>query len=51
MNRDTTIVLYGDKNNWWATYTFWVLRLFGLEEQLRSWTAGVRAGRRRAGRS
>jgi thiosulfate/3-mercaptopyruvate sulfurtransferase len=23
-------VLYGDKNNWWATYAFWVLRLFGL---------------------
>src|SRR5690606_1862621 len=32
VNRDTTIVLYGDKNNWWATYTFWVLRLFGLEK-------------------
>ena len=28
--KDTTIVLYGDKNNWWATYSFWVLRLFGL---------------------
>jgi len=28
---DTTIVLYGDKNNWWATYAFWVFRLFGLE--------------------
>ena len=27
---DTTLVLYGDKNNWWATYTFWVFRLFGL---------------------
>ncbi len=27
---DTTIVLYGDKNNWWATYAFWVFRLFGL---------------------
>jgi thiosulfate/3-mercaptopyruvate sulfurtransferase len=32
VSRDTTIVLYGDKNNWWATYTFWVLRLFGLEK-------------------
>ena len=30
VSRDTTIVLYGDKNNWWATYAFWVLRLFGL---------------------
>ena len=29
VSRDTTIVLYGDKNNWWATYAFWVLRLFG----------------------
>jgi thiosulfate/3-mercaptopyruvate sulfurtransferase len=31
INRDTLIVLYGDKSNWWATYAFWVLRLFGLE--------------------
>jgi len=27
----TTVVLYGDKNNWWACYAFWVLRLFGVE--------------------
>ena len=27
--RETTIVLYGDKNNWWATYAFWLLQLFG----------------------
>jgi thiosulfate/3-mercaptopyruvate sulfurtransferase len=31
VSSDTTIVLYGDKNNWWATYSFWVFRLFGLE--------------------
>ena len=31
INDDTTIVLYGDRNNWWATYTFWVFRLFGIE--------------------
>jgi len=30
ISRDTTIVFYGDKNNWWATYAFWVFRLFGL---------------------
>lgn len=30
ISSDTTIVLYGDKNNWWAAYSFWVLRLFGL---------------------
>jgi thiosulfate/3-mercaptopyruvate sulfurtransferase len=31
INQDTTIVFYGDKNNWWATYVFWVFRLFGVE--------------------
>lgn len=31
IDQDTTIVLYGDRNNWWACYAFWVLRLFGLE--------------------
>lgn len=31
INKHTTIVLYGDKNNWWAAYAFWVFRLFGLE--------------------
>jgi thiosulfate/3-mercaptopyruvate sulfurtransferase len=30
ISSDTTVVLYGDKNNWWAAYSFWVLRLFGL---------------------
>ncbi len=25
----TTVVFYGDKNNWWATYAFWVFHLFG----------------------
>ena len=23
ISNDTTIVLYGDKNNWWAAYAFW----------------------------
>jgi thiosulfate/3-mercaptopyruvate sulfurtransferase len=26
---ETTVVFYGDKNNWWATYAFWVFQLFG----------------------
>src|SRR5690606_22305006 len=26
---DMTVVFYGDKNNWWATYAFWVFQLFG----------------------
>jgi thiosulfate/3-mercaptopyruvate sulfurtransferase len=31
VNRGDTVVLYGDKNNWWATYSFWVLKLFSLQ--------------------
>ncbi len=31
VGEDTIIVFYGDKNNWWAPYAFWVFRLFGLE--------------------
>ena len=27
--KDTTVVFYGDKNNWWATYASWVFHLFG----------------------
>jgi thiosulfate/3-mercaptopyruvate sulfurtransferase len=27
--RDTTLVLYGDRNNWWAAYALWVCKLFG----------------------
>jgi thiosulfate/3-mercaptopyruvate sulfurtransferase len=26
---ETTVVFYGDKNNWWATYAYWVFQLFG----------------------
>jgi thiosulfate/3-mercaptopyruvate sulfurtransferase len=29
ITNDTTVVFYGDKNNWWATYAFWVFQLFG----------------------
>ena len=31
VNEGDTIVLYGDKNNWWATYALWVLGLFGIQ--------------------
>ena len=30
ISESTTIVFYGDKNNWWATYALWVFRLFGV---------------------
>jgi thiosulfate/3-mercaptopyruvate sulfurtransferase len=29
VSNDTLIVLYGDRNNWWATYAFWVFQLYG----------------------
>jgi thiosulfate/3-mercaptopyruvate sulfurtransferase len=29
VTRDTTVVFYGDRNNWWACYAFWVFQLFG----------------------
>ncbi len=32
IDRNDTIVLYGDRSNWWATYAFWVFKLFGHED-------------------
>ncbi len=29
IGKETTLVFYGDKNNWWATYAYWVFQLFG----------------------
>jgi thiosulfate/3-mercaptopyruvate sulfurtransferase len=29
IGRDTTLVVYGDKDNWWAAYALWVFSLFG----------------------
>ena len=29
IGRDDTVVIYGDKSNWWAAYALWVLTLFG----------------------
>jgi thiosulfate/3-mercaptopyruvate sulfurtransferase len=26
----TAVIFYGDKNNWWAAYAFWVFQLFGF---------------------
>jgi thiosulfate/3-mercaptopyruvate sulfurtransferase len=27
--RDTTIIFYGDRNNWWAAYAYWFFRYMG----------------------
>ena len=32
ISNDTTVVFYGDKNNWWACYAFWTFKLFGHEK-------------------
>ena len=29
---DTTVVFYGDRNNWWASYAYWVFQLFGHDK-------------------
>ena len=29
VTNDMTLIFYGDKNNWWATYALWVFHLFG----------------------
>lgn len=29
---DTTVVFYGDKNNWYACYTFWLFKLYGHQD-------------------
>ena len=29
ISQDTTVVFYGDRNNWWACYAYWVFQLFG----------------------
>ncbi len=29
---DTTVVVYGDKNNWFAAYAYWYLKIYGHED-------------------
>jgi thiosulfate/3-mercaptopyruvate sulfurtransferase len=30
--RETTVVFYGDKSNWWSCYALWAFRLFGHDK-------------------
>ncbi|MEY4366614.1 MAG: hypothetical protein RLZ28_29 [Actinomycetota bacterium] len=32
INREDTVVIYGDKSNWWSAYALWVFKLFGHED-------------------
>jgi len=31
IGNDTTVVLYGDRNNWFAAYAYWYLKIYGHE--------------------
>src|SRR3954466_11687713 len=30
IDESKTVIFYGDKNNWWAAYAYWVFQLFGF---------------------
>jgi len=32
VSNDTAVVLYGDKNNWFAAYAYWYLKIYGHED-------------------
>lgn len=34
ISNNTTVVFYGDKNNWWACYAFWAFKLYGHDKCL-----------------
>ena len=31
IERDSTVVIYGDKNNWYACFAYWLFKMYGLE--------------------
>ncbi len=39
VTNDTTVVLYGDKNNWYACYAFWLFTMYG-ENKLKIMNGG-----------
>ena len=32
ISNDSTVVLYGDKNNWFAAYAYWYLKIYGHQD-------------------
>jgi thiosulfate/3-mercaptopyruvate sulfurtransferase len=34
ISNQTKVIFYGDKNNWWACYAYWVFKLFGHQQCL-----------------
>ena len=49
ISRESTVVIYGDKSNWWAAYALWVFKLFGhkdvrlLDGAREAWAASGRS--------
>ena len=39
VSNDTTLILYGDKNNWWAAYAFWFFK-YSAHEDVRLMNGG-----------
>jgi thiosulfate/3-mercaptopyruvate sulfurtransferase len=33
IGNDTTVIFYGDRNNWWAAYAYWFFKLMGHPNQ------------------
>ena len=50
ITNDTTVVFYGDRNNWYAAYTFWLFKYYGHDERAGHERRPGRSGRPRAGR-
>ncbi len=32
ISNDTTVVFYGDRNNWYAAYTYWLFKMYGHQD-------------------
>jgi len=54
ISNDTTVIFYGDRNNWYACYSFWLFKYYGHEKALimnggrSKWTAESRPTTREA---
>lgn len=46
ISNDTTVVLYGDNNNWFAAWAFWQFRIYGHDEDKLKLMNGGRRSRR-----
>ena len=46
---DTTVVFYGDRNNWYAAYAYWLFKIYGHEDA-RVMNGGRPSGTPRAAR-